>query len=73
MAPNDRSFIKWTLGSAFACGMLFAGLSVSRALTAGASPFAHLGPVTAMSMIGFTVGGLVGPLLYGIVSRGGKR
>jgi hypothetical protein len=29
--------------------------------------------VTAMSMIGFTVGGLVGPLLYGIVSRGGKR
>ena len=70
---EDRSLLKWTLGSALVGGALFVGVSVSRALAAGASPLDHLGPVGALGVIGFTVGGLVGPLVRGIASRSRGR
>ena len=70
---EDKGLLKWTLGSALAWGMLFVGVSVSRALASGASPVDHIGPVGALGVIGFTVGGLVGPLARGIASRSRGR
>jgi len=69
MEPATRSLVRWTLGSALAWGALFAGVAASRALAAGATPLEHLGPVAAFGVIGATVGGLVGPLFRGVVSR----
>ena len=70
---EDRSLLKWTLGSTLVGGALFVGVSVSRALAAGANPVEHLGPVGALGVIGFTVGGLVGPLVRGLASRSRGR
>ncbi len=70
---EDKSLLGWTLGSALVGGALFVGVSVSRALVAGASPLEHLGPVGALGVVGFTVGGLVGPLVRGIASRSRPR
>lgn len=70
MAPDTRSLVRWTLGSALALGALFGGVAATRALATGASPLEHLGPVAAFGVIGATVGGLVGPLMRGVASRG---
>jgi len=70
---EDKSLLKWSLGSALVGGALFVGASVSGALAAGASPVEQLGPVGALGVIGFTVGGLVGPLVRGIASRSRGR
>lgn len=69
MRAKDRDLIKWTLRAATVGAVLFIGVSASRAVAAGTSPFDHLGPVAAMGVIGFTVGALVGPLLLGIATR----
>ena len=70
---EDRSLLKWTLGSALVWGALFLGASVYRALASAASPLDHLGPIGIFGVIGFTVGGLVGPLARGIASRSRVR
>ena len=69
MNADEGSLLKWTLGSALLWGALFVGVSVYRALASGASPLEHLGPIGVFGVIGFTVGGLVGPLARGIASR----
>ena len=69
MPADDRDLIRWTLRGASVGAVLFIGVSASRAIAAGASPFDHLGPVAVMGVIGFTVGALVGPLLLGIATR----
>lgn len=69
MPAKDRDLIRWTLRAATVGAVLFIGVSASRAVAAGASPFDHLGPLAAMGVIGFTVGALVGPLLLGIATR----
>lgn len=61
--------MRWTLGSALTWGALFLGVAAIRAVTAGASPIEHWGPVAWFGLIGFTVGGLVGPLLRGLLTR----
>lgn len=73
MNTEDRSLLKWTVGGALVGGALFVGMSVYRALASGTSPLEHLGPVGAIGAIGFTVGGLVGPLALGIASRSRPR
>lgn len=70
---EDKSLLKWTLGSAVVGGALFVAVSVWRALASGASPVEHLGPVGALGVIGFTVGGLMGPLVRGIALRSRGR
>lgn len=70
---RDYRLIRWTLGGALVIGGLFLAAAASRAIAAGASPFDHLAPVAAMGVIGFTIGGLLGPLLMGIASRVRRR
>ncbi len=52
-----------------AWGVFFVGVSVFRALASGANPIEHIGPIGVLGVIGFTVGGLVGPMARGIASR----
>lgn len=73
MNADDKSLLKWTLGTALVWGALFFGASVYRAVASGANPLEHLTPIGAIGVIGFTVGGLVGPLARGIASRRGAR
>ena len=73
VTAEDKSLLKWTLGTALAGGVLFVGVSVFRALAAGANPVEHLGPAGALGVIGFTVGGLVGPLARGLAFRSRGR
>ena len=69
MDAQDSSSLRWTLGSALVGGTLFFGISVFRVLASRASPLEHIGPMGAIGVIGFTVGGLVGPLAHGLSSR----
>jgi hypothetical protein len=65
--------MRWTVGSALVSGGAFLGASVAGALIAGVSPLEHLGPVGALTVIGVTVGGLVGPLARGLAERRSRR
>ena len=69
MNDEDKSLLKWTLGSALVWGALFLAASVYRALASGTSPLDHLTPIGVIGVIGFTVGGLVGPLARGLAYR----
>lgn len=73
VARDDRALIRWTLGAALVVGGLFLAAAAFRASAAGVSPIDHLGPVAAMGVIGFTIGGLLGPLLMGIAGRARRR
>lgn len=73
VAHDDKTILWWTLGAALVVAGLFLAAAASRAMAAGASPFDHLGPVAAMGVIGFTIGGLLGPLLMGIAGRARRR
>ena len=66
---GTRSLLRWTAGSAFAWGAAFAATSVFGALISDVNPLEHLGPIGVLSVIGFTVGGLVGPLARGLAAR----
>jgi len=66
MTLDDRALVRWTVGSGVVGGGLFLGVTAWRALTAGAALRNHVGVLLAMALIGFTVGGLVGPLLLAI-------
>ncbi len=67
--PETRSLVRWTVGSAIGWGAAFLASAVTGALIAGLKPLEQLGPIGALSAIGFTVGGLVGPLARGLVAR----
>lgn len=73
MTSDDTDLIKWTLGAALVVGGLFLAAAGFRSVAAEASPFDHVGPVAAMGVIGFAIGGLVGPLLMGIARRARRR
>jgi hypothetical protein len=70
---DTRSLLQWTLASALIWGAAFAATSVFGALISDENPLDHLGPIGVLSVIGFTVGGLVGPLARGLAARRGKR
>ena len=71
--PRTQSLLKWTLASAFIWGAGFAATSVSGALISDVSPLDHLGPIGVLTVIGITVGGLVGPLARGLAERRRQR
>ena len=68
-SPETRSLVRWTVWSAVGWGAAFLASSVVGALIAGLNPLEHLGPVGVLTVIGLTVGGLVGPLARGIAAR----
>ena len=71
--PERRSLLRWTLTSALIWGTAFAATSVFGAVISDVNPLEHLGPIGVLSVIGFTVGGLVGPLARGLTaSRRGR-
>ena len=65
----DAGLVRWTVGSAVAWGSAFLVTSVIGAMIARVNPLEHLGPVGALTAIGFTVGALVGPLARGLIGR----
>jgi len=50
-------------------GGLFLALSVYRSIASGGPSVSHLNPIGVMTVIGITVGALVGPLIGAIAAR----
>ena len=71
--PRTQSMLSWTLMSAFIWGAAFALTSVTGALISDVNPLDHLGPIGVLTVIGVTVGGLVGPLARGLAERRRER
>ena len=71
--PGTQSVLRWTLASALIWGAGFAAASVSGALISDVNPLEHLGPIGVLTVIGVTVGGLVGPLARGLAERRRQR
>ena len=70
---GTQSVLRWTLASALVWGAGFAATSVSGALISQVNPLEHLGPIGVLTVIGVTVGGLVGPLAKGLAERRRQR
>ena len=71
--PGSQSVLRWTLASALIWGAAFAATSVAGALISDVNPLDHLGPIGVLTVIGITVGGLVGPLARGLAERRKRR
>ena len=67
--PGSQSVRRGTLASALIWGAAFAATSVVGALISDVNPLDHLGPIGVFTVIGITVGGLVGPLARGLAER----
>ncbi len=61
--------LRWTLIGAVGVGGLFAALSVYRSVASGGPAIQHLNPIAVMTVIGATVGGLIGPMVGVVVAR----
>jgi hypothetical protein len=70
---GSQSVLRWTLASALIWGAAFAATSVAGALISDVNPLDHLGPIGVLTVIGITVGGLVGPLARGLAERRKRR
>ncbi len=71
--PPLSTTVRWTLlGVAWGAG-LFAAVTVYRALASGAPLLLQLSPIALFTIIGATVGGLVGPMAGAIVTRRRNR
>ena len=66
MENGTHSMVRWTIGSALGLALLFMGVGLVRAIGADADLAAVAAPLAAFGIVGFTVGGLVGPLLRGL-------
>lgn len=71
--PDTQSVLRWTLVSATIWAGAFSAASVFGALISDVNPLEHLGPIGVFTVIGFTVGGLVGPVARGIAMRRRER
>ncbi len=60
---------RWTIIGATVGGGLFLALSVYRSIASGGPSVSHLNPIGVMTVIGITVGALVGPLVGAIAAR----
>ncbi len=60
---------RWTMLGATVGGGLFLALSVYRSIASGGPSVSHLNPIGVMTVIGVTVGALVGPLIGAIAAR----
>ena len=70
---ETRSVVRWTLASGAIWAGAFLIASVSGALISEVSPFDHLGPIGVLTVLGLTVGGLIGPLARGLAMRHRER
>ncbi len=71
--PRSSPTLRWTLIGAAAVGGLFAAMSLYRSVASGGLAVQHLNPMAVMTVIGATVGGLIGPMIGIIVERFRKR
>ena len=60
---------RWTVIGAAVGGGLFLALSFYRSILSGGPSLSHLNPMGVMTVIGGTVGALVGPLIGAIAAR----
>ena len=60
---------RWPMLGATVGGGLFLALSVYRSIASGGPSVSHLNPIGVMTVIGVTVGALVGPLIGAIAAR----
>ncbi len=60
---------RWTLLSGAVGGGLFFALSMYRSIASGGPSWTHLNPIGVVTVIGGTVGALVGPLFGAIAAR----
>ena len=67
--PTSRSPLRWTIIAALWGGGLFAAVSIYRSVAGGGPIVQHLNPIALMTVIGATVGGLIGPMVGGFVNR----
>jgi len=68
-ADPPSTKLRWTLIGAVGVGGLFAALSVYRSVASGGLAVQHLNPIAVMTVIGATVGGLIGPMIGMAVAR----
>ncbi len=68
MTPTAR----WTRNGMIVGGGLFAAASVVRSLSSGGSLLDYLNPIGVMTVVGLTVGALMGPLIGAILNRRGE-
>ncbi len=61
--------VRWTTIGASVGGGLFLALSLYRSIASGGPSVSHLNPIGVMTVIGITVGALVGPMVGAIVAR----
>ena len=61
--------VRWTIIGAAVGGGLFLALSLYRSIASGGPSVSHLNPIGVMTVIGITVGALVGPMVGAIVAR----
>ncbi len=71
--PKSRSTLRWTLLGVAWGGGLFAAVSLYRSLASGGPFLQHLTPIAVMTVIGATVGGLIGPMIGVAVARRRNR
>ncbi len=71
--PMSKSTLRWTILGVAWGGGLFAALSIYRSLANGGPFLQHLNPIAVMTVIGATVGGLIGPMIGAAVARRRNR
>jgi uncharacterized membrane protein len=64
-----KTIVRWTAKGAAVGGGLFFALSMYRSIASGGPSMSHLNPIGVMTVIGVTVGALVGPLIGTIFAR----
>ncbi len=60
---QEAATLRWTIVGAVSAGGLFAAMSIYRSVASGGLELAHLNPIAVMTVIGATVGGLIGPMV----------
>jgi hypothetical protein len=63
------SMLRWTRNGLLVGGGLLAAAGVIRSLLSGGSLFDYVNPIGVMTVVGLTVGALVGPLIGAILER----
>lgn len=67
--PDAPRRTRWTLVGMAVVGGLFFAVSLWRSVSSGGDPLDHWAPIGALTLIGVTVGMLVGPLMGGLAAR----
>ena len=63
---------RWTRNGMIVGGGLLAAAGVVRSLLSGGSLLEYLNPIGVMTVVGLTVGALIGPLVGAILNRRGE-